>query len=276
MSKESRGYGTTVVASVGITGAVVAALVADRFDWRIAYIVGGVMGFALLLLRLGVYESGMFEQVRQDTATRRGAFSMLFATRERAVKYVSVILVGVPIWYVIGVLITFSPELGAAMGMSPAPNAGRAVMFCYIGLAVGDLASGALSQVLGSRKRVALIFLSMTAVTVGIYFTAIAQSLPAFYTLCTAIGFGIGYWAIFVTIASEQFGTNIRATATTTVPNFVRGAVVPLTLTFQALKAPLGIVASGALVGVVALSIAFLALRGLEETFGKDLDYVEP
>jgi MFS family permease len=274
MPKESRGYGTTIVASVGITGAVVAALVADRFDWRIAYIVGGVMGIALLLLRIGVYESGMFQQVKA-TETRRGAFFTLFATRERAVKYVSVILIGVPIWYVIGVLITFSPELGAAMGMNPAPNAGRAVMFTYIGLAIGDLASGGLSQILGSRKKVALIFLSLTAVMIGIYFTALAQSLPAFYALCTCLGFAIGYWAIFVTIASEQFGTNIRATATTTVPNFVRGAVVPLTLTFQALKGPLGIITSGALVGVVALLIAFIALRGLEETFGKDLDYVE-
>jgi MFS family permease len=274
MSKEHRGYGTAIVASVGITGAVVAALVADVFDWRIAYIVGGVMGIALLLLRIGVYESGMFQQVKA-TETSRGNFLSLFGHGQRAIKYVSVILIGVPIWYVIGILITFSPEIGKALGMSPPPNAGKAVMYTYIGLAIGDLASGALSQLLRSRKKVALLFITLTAVTVGIYFTGLAQSLVAFYTLCVAIGFSIGYWAIFVTIASEQFGTNIRATATTTVPNFVRGAVVPLTLAFQAMKGPLGIVQSAALAGIIALAIAFVALRGLEETFGKDLDYVE-
>ena len=137
MSKESRGYGTTIVAAVGITGAVVAALVGDFFDWRTAYIVGGIMGIALLVLRIGVYESGMFEQVKASSVSR-GSFFKLFSTRERAVKYLSVIAIGLPIWYVVGILVTFSPEFGAAMGMSPAPNAGRAVMFTYIGLAVGD------------------------------------------------------------------------------------------------------------------------------------------
>lgn len=274
MSKESRGYGTTIVASVGITGAVVAALVGDLFGWRVAYIVGGCMGIALLLLRIGVFESGMFEQVK-STQTSRGNFLSLFATRERAIKYVSVILIGVPIWYVVAILVTFSPELGRAAGMTTPPNAGRAVMFCYIGLAIGDLASGMLSQFMRSRKKVALIFLGLTTLMIGVYFLPGPKSLTMFYWLCVGLGFATGYWAIFVTIASEQFGTNIRATATTTVPNFVRGAVVPLTLAFQALKGPLGITASGALVGAVALVLAFIALRGLEETFGKDLDYVE-
>jgi len=275
MSRESRGYGTTIVAAVGIMGAVVAALVGDAFDWRIAYIVGGVMGLVLLALRIGVYESGMFEQVKR-TASSRGNFFALFATRERAIKYVSVILIGVPIWYVVGILVTFSPEFGRAMGMPTPPDAGRAIMFTYIGLTVGDLASGWLSQVFRSRKRIALIFLSMTTACVAIYFLPGAKSLTAFYTLCAALGFSTGYWAVFVTVASEQFGTNIRATATTTVPNFVRGAVVALTLAFQALKGPLGIQGSGLLVGIVTLAIAFLALRGLEETYGKDLDYIDP
>lgn len=274
MSKESRGYGTTIVASVGITGAVVAALVGDLFGWRVAYIVGGCMGIALLLLRIGVFESGMFEQVK-STQTSRGNFLSLFATRERAIKYLSVILIGVPIWYVVAILVTFSPELGRAAGMTTPPNAGRAVMFCYIGLAIGDLASGMLSQFMRSRKKVALIFIGLTTLMIGVYFLPGPKSLTMFYWLCVGLGFATGYWAIFVTIASEQFGTNIRATATTTVPNFVRGAVVPLTLAFQALKGPLGITASGALVGAVALVLAFIALRGLEETFGKDLDYVE-
>jgi len=205
----------------------------------------------------------------------RGNFFALFATRERAIKYLSVILIGVPIWYVIGILITFSPELGVAMGMTPPPNAGRAVMYTYIGLAVGDIASGWLSQMIGSRKRVVLLFIVMTTVCVGIYFSGVVRTPVEFYVLCVVTGFSIGYWAVFVTIGAEQFGTNIRATATTTVPNFVRGAVVLLTISFQSLRAPLGIQGSAILIGAVTLAVAFLSLRGLEETFGKDLDYVE-
>jgi MFS family permease len=273
MSRESRGYGTTIVAAVGITGAVVAALVGDLFDWRIAYVVGGVMGIALLLLRIGVFESGMFQQVKASDVSR-GNFFALFANQHRATKYLSVILIGVPIWYVVGILVTFSPEFGAAMGLTPPPNAGRAVMFTYIGLAVGDLASGWLSQILRSRKRVVLLFLTLTTLCVATYFVG-PRTVTLFYVLCVALGFSTGYWAVFVTIASEQFGTNIRATATTTVPNFVRGAVVLLTLSFQSLRAPLGTRASGVAIGAVTLVVAFLALGGLEETCGKDLDYIE-
>ena len=274
MPKETRGYGTTIVAATGILGAVVAALVGDAFDWRISYIVGGVMGFALLALRIGVYESGMFESVRQ-IGTSRGNVLQLFNRPDRATKYIAVILIGVPIWYVIGILITFSPELGRALGMSEAPQAGRAVMFAYIGLAFGDFGSGFLSQYIGSRKRVVLLFQVMTAAFVSTYFFLAPFSITAFYALCVALGFGVGYWAVFVTVASEQFGTNIRATATTTVPNVVRGSVVLLTSSVGWLRPQFGVVNSALIVGVAALAISFVALRGIEETFGKDLDYVE-
>jgi putative MFS transporter len=274
MHRESRGYGTTVIATIGICGAVVAALVGDLFDWRTAYLVGGGLGIALLLLRIGVYESGMFEQVKQS-GVARGNFLSLFATRDRARRYLSVILIGVPIWYAVGVLVTFSPEFGRAMGMAEPPSPGRAVMFTYIGLAVGDLMSGAASQVWRSRKRIVAIFLGLTALAVAAYFTIAPASLAFFYAVCVGLGFATGYWAVFVTIASEQFGTNIRATATTSAPNFVRGAVVLLTWAFQAGIAPLGVVGSGIAVGSVALAVAFASLRGLDETFGKDLDFVE-
>jgi MFS family permease len=276
MDKKSRGYGTTIVASIGICGAVVAALVGDAFSWRIAYFVGGGLGIALLLLRVGVYESGMFEQVRKR-AVVRGNFFSLFSKWSRAKRYLSVILIGVPIWYVIGILVTFSPEFGTAFGMKEVPSAGRAVMFTYIGLAVGDLGSGALSQKLRSRRKVVLLFLALTVLFIGAYFTVASTSLVAFYAVCAAIGFATGYWAVFVTIASEQFGTNIRATATTTVPNFVRGAVVPLTFLFRTLaRNDFGIVRSAIGIGATTLLIAFFAVRGLEETYGKDLDYLEP
>jgi len=232
------------------------------------------MGFALLALRIGVYESGMFEQVKQIGASR-GNVLQLFNRWDRARKYFAVILIGVPIWYVIGILITFSPELGRALGMSETPSAGRAVMFAYLGLAFGDIGSGFLSQWIGSRKRVVLGFQLLTALFVGVYFILAPFTLTAFYTLCVALGFSVGYWAVFVTVASEQFGTNIRATATTTVPNVVRGSVVLLTSSVGWLRPQIGVVNSALVVGVVALAIALAALWWLEETFGKDLDYVE-
>jgi putative MFS transporter len=274
MPRESRGYATTLVAAVGICGAVVAVLVGDWFDWRTAYIVGGVMGFALLLLRIGVHESGMFQQVK-TLSHARGRFLQLFASRERAQRYLATILIGVPIWYVIGILVTFSPEFGRAMGMVTPPNAGRAVMFSYMGLAIGDLASGWLSQWVRSRKRVLRWFIGMTALGVAIYFAPGTKSLGAFYALCFFLGIATGYWAVFVTIASEQFGTNLRATATTTVPNFVRGAVVPLTSSFQALTPIVGLTWSGILVGLVTLVIASVAVAMLQETYGRDLNFVE-
>ena len=274
MPAHTRGYGTMIVATVGILGAVVASLIGDAFDWRIAYFVGGGMGLALLVLRIGVAESGLFEGLRQTRAVRGDFVSLVTSPRTRG-RYARVVLVGVPIWYVVGILITFSPEFGRAMAMSPLPQPGRAVMLCYIGLAIGDFASGALSQLLRSRNRVVGLFLVLTAAAVAAYFGAAHRSITVFYGVCLLLGIAAGYWAVFVTIAAEQFGTNIRATATTTAPNFVRGAVVLLTTLFEALRAPLGIRGSGMLVGAIALAVAFVSLYGLDETYGKDLDYVE-
>jgi putative MFS transporter len=274
LPKEVRGYGTTIVASVGVMGAVVAVLVGDAFDWRIAYGVGGVMGLALLVLRIGVFESGLFEGVKQTTVAR-GNFFALFANPKRTRRYVSAVLVGLPIWYVIGILITFAPELGGAVGVSPAPRAARAVLFAYLGLTAGDLASGLISQWMRSRKRALGLFLGMTLTCILIYFAPFAKSLTLFYAICFALGLSIGYWAMFVTVASELFGTNLRATATTTAPNFVRGAVVPVTLLFQSLKEPLGLSLAGLTVGLLTVAIALVALWGLDETFGRDLDFVE-
>jgi hypothetical protein len=276
LSKHARGYGTTIVATIGITGAVVGALVGGKVQWTTAYLIGGGLGLALLLLRVGVVESGMFSKVKAKAEVSRGNFFALFSDRTRATRYVSVVLVGVPIWYAIGILVTFSPEIGKALGMSPVPDPGRAVMWAYVGLAGGDLGSGALSQVLRSRKRVLFGFLLLTALAVALYFTVGKGGLVPFYACVTLLGFGTGYWAVFVTVASEQFGTNIRATATTTAPNFVRGAVVPLTMAFTALKGTsLGVPGAAIAVGVGTIAIAMLALRGLEETYGKDLEYLE-
>jgi len=270
-----RGYGTTIVAAVGILGAVVASFVGDMFSWRTAFYVGGVMGLALLVLRIGVVESGMFHSVKQQDGVSRGDFLMLFRSAHRAIRYVSVIVVAIPVWYVIGILTTFAPELGRDMGMTATPSASRAVMFCYIGLSIGGVASGILSQIMRSRKRVLALFLGITAAVIVLYFVVGSQSLTVFYACVLALGVGGGYWAVFITTASEQFGTNIRATVTTTAPNFVRGAVVLLTSAFQALAGPLGLQGSAILVGVVTMLLSFAALTGLHETYGKDLRFVE-
>lgn len=276
MHRQSRGYGTTLVASVGILGAIAAELVAENFDWRVAYVVGGVLGLALLVLRVSVRESHMFQQTKATTVAR-GNFLALLTNRGRVVRYLAVIMVAVPIWYVIGILVTFAPEFTKAMGLSYTPSAGRAILWLYAGLVVGDLASGLLSQWIRSRRKAIALFLALTVAGCAAYFLQVATTLTGFYVLCAAMGFTIGYWAVFITMAAEQFGTNLRATATTTAPNFVRGAVVPMTWAFQTFRdgAGLGVVGGGLAVGVIVLGIAVLALVGLDETFGKDLDYVE-
>ncbi|MBI5629885.1 MAG: MFS transporter [Elusimicrobia bacterium] len=274
MSKESRGYGTMVVAGVGILGGVAAGLVGDYFDWRTAYFVGGGMGLLLLLLRIGVYESGLFTQIK-DSRVKKGDFRTLLGDSERALRYLCCILIGVPIWFVIGILVTFSPEFGKALGMAALPNPARAVMFLYLGCALGDFLSCALSQYLRSRKRAIFGFLAATGLLMAAYLLVPGLPLGSFYALCLALGLGTGYWAVFVTTASEQFGTNIRATVTTTVPNFVRGSLVLLNFSFQAAKGAWGIIVGAQAVGAASLLIAFLALSRLEESYGKDLDYCE-
>ena len=275
MPAKSRGWGTTIVASIGICGAVAAVAVGDTFEWRQAYWVGGGLGLFLLVLRLGVLESGMYQKVRSNDKVARGNFFALFTSKSRLVRYVAVILCGVPIWYAVGILTIFSPEIGEALGMSERPNAGTAIMACYIGLALGDLASGALSQLLRSRRRALAAFLVLDVVAVILYFTVGPSSQLAFNACVGFLGFASGYWAVFVTVGAEQFGTNLRATAATTVPNFVRGSLVLLSASFRGLIEPLGAPGAAIAVGVVVIGVAFLSLLGIQETFGKSLDYVE-
>ncbi len=277
LSKENRAWGTTIVATVGVSGAVVGGWVAQHMDWRTAYFLGGGLGLALLLLRVSVAESGMFTALHAPAAAgvKRGQFLALFTSVPRFLKYLRCILIGVPTWFVIGVLVAFSPEFAKLLGVQGEVVAGLAVSTAYLGLTVGDFASGALSQLLGSRRRVVGGFLALTLA--GILAYLLVPGLPAagFYGIIFFLGLGIGYWALFVTIAAEQFGTNIRSTVATTVPNFVRASLVPITLSFGLLKDAVGMIPSALIVGVVCLAIAAWALAGLEETHGKDLDYLE-
>ncbi len=274
LPRTSRGYGTMIVASVGVTGAVLANVIAKHFDWRIAYFIGGGLGLALLVMRIGVFESGMYKEI-ENRDVSKGDFFALFRRRANFSKYMKSILIGLPIWFAVGILITFSPEFAKVLGVSGPVNAGESVMFCYVGLVLGDFASGLLSQFLRSRKKIVFIFQILSGVMITAYFMLRGVSPALFYANCLAVGVAVGYWAIFITIAAEQFGTNLRATVASTVPNFIRDMVIPITFSFQFLKGYLGIIGSGAVVGLVCLVVALSALYYLDETFHKDLNYIE-
>lgn len=274
LPKHLRGYGIMTIAGVGVLGVVAANLVAQHFDWRNAYILGGLLGFSLLALRLKVRESGMFEHNLSENI-HRGDFLSLFTHRALLGKYLKAIAIGIPLWFVVGILVMFSPEFAKSLEIAGEVTAGQALMYCYIGLSVGDFASGYLSQKLKSRKKAFTFFMLLSLFSVAWMYTLKGASVQDFYWSCFSLGVFCGYWALFITMAAEQFGTNIRATVATTVPNFVRGAVVPITLSFMALKGHYGFLASAAIVGSVCFALALIALHYTYETFHKDLDYIE-
>ena len=276
LPKALRGYGTTLISTVGVFGAVIGGLVAQRVDWRTAYFIGGGLGLVLLFLRLSVAESQMFQQLKSGPAqVARGNFLMLFNHSARFLKYLRCILVGLPLWCIVGILVAFSPEISKALQIQGEVKVAQAIAFCYLGITFGGFASGFFSQLLQSRRKILLFFLLFTGAAMTAYFLTAGQSNGTFYLVILLLGFGVGYWTVFATIAAEQFGTNIRATVATTVPNFVRGATVLLTLAFNHLKPACGIVASAAVIAFSCVLIALWALRGLEETYDKDLDYLE-
>ncbi len=277
LPKHLRGYGTTIISTVGVFGAVIGGLVAQKVEWRTAYFIGGGLGLVLLILRLSVAESGMFQQLKSGPAhATRGNFFCLFTSGKRFMKYLRCILIGLPLWCIVGILVTFSPEISKALNIQGEVKVAQGIAFCYLGITFGGFASGFFSQLLGSRRKILLAFLLFTAAAMVAYFLTHGQSNGTFYLTILLLGFGVGYWTVFATIAAEQFGTNIRATVATTVPNFVRGATVPLTLAFNHFKPIFGIVNSAAAISFACVAIALWALRGLEETHDKDLDYLEP
>ncbi|MCW3113413.1 MAG: transporter [Segetibacter sp.] len=274
LPKEIRGYGTSLVAGVGMLGAVLAYGIADLFQWRIAYFIGGGLGLLLLFMRVKVFESGIFEKVKEKSVSR-GNFFMLFTTRKQFFKYFRCILIGIPVWFVAGILMTFSPEFGKVLDLGVPIVAGKAVMWEYLGLTIGDISSGVLSQYFNSRKKVVFLFISLVGVLSAVYLFVPLKSDVVFYGLCVCLGFGAGYWALFVTIAAEQFGTNLRATVATTVPNFVRGSILIMTPLFLLFKDKFGILQGAGLVGILCIAIALIGILFMEETFGKDLNFVE-
>ena len=274
LPKELRGYGTSLIAGVGLFGAVVAYFTVVLFDWRTTYFIGGGLGLLLLLLRVSVFESGMFLKIKEQTV-RRGNFWSLFSNRKRFLTYLRCMGLAVPTYFVIGILATFSNEFGKALGIAEPIAPGRTVMFTYIGMAVGDLISGALSQWLRSRRRAIGALMTMNLVFVGIYLFGGISSVSMFYAVCVGLGFSIGYIALFLTVSAEHFGTNLRATATTSIANNVRATTLLTIPLFQSLKLSVGVIGAAAMVGLLCFVISFWSLVTLDETYGKDLNYVE-
>lgn len=275
MKKEERGIGTLVIVSVGALGAVGASLAGTYLTWKGAYILGGVMGLILLILRFGTFESGMFKRVKENENVSKGDILTIIASPHNAWKYLASILVGLPIWYSIGVMINLSNRYAASFGITENINVGQSVMYCYIGLSVGDFVCGYLSQYFRNRKKVMTAYI-LTLLLVTVFYHTYESTDPSYFRIMSLIiGLSSGYWALFVINAAEQFGTNIRSTVTNTIPNFVRFSVVPITLSFSYLSERWSLKSAGLTVGIVCIGLALLALMSLRETFSKDLDYVE-
>ncbi|MBM3416760.1 MAG: MFS transporter [Bacteroidetes bacterium] len=274
--KNKRGIATSLVAGIGLTGAVVAFIMKQNFDWRKCYFIGGAMGLGLLLLRISVFESGMFHAVKK-MSVQRGNLLMLFNNRDRFKRYILGILIGLPTWFVIGVLVSFSKEFGKYFGIKEEIDPGKAIMYAYAAISVGDILIGFVSQWLRSRKKALYLFYIITAVFMLLFFTAQWNgSAEKMYWICAGLGFGTGFWAIFVTMGAEQFGTNLRATAATTIPNMVRGMltifILPL---FQALRTITDYVTAGWIAAIIIMFITVVAALFTRETFNKDMNFLE-
>ena len=276
LPKEKRGLGTTFVATIGVLGAVLGGIFVEVFSWRTCYIIGGVMGLLLLLLRVTVKESEIFHKVSNDQGVRKGNFFDLFRTKDLVKRFVTCTLIGVPIWFVAGILMPFAPELGKDIGVTDVLLSSRAIAISYLGLAVGDFLSGLVSQIYSSRKKALYIFqvacLSLCAI---LLLTAGGKGHYYFYTLAFMIGVSAGFWALFVTVTAESFGTNLRSTAATSIPNFVRAGVFPMSLMLTPLREYLPYWQATLTVGVIVFLLSLIGTYFLKETFGESLEFVE-
>jgi MFS transporter, putative metabolite:H+ symporter len=278
LPKEKRGVGTSLVAGVGLFGAVFAYFTYQyTLDWRLCYKIGGGLGIALLLLRISVAESGMFHSTLEKKVSRGNVF-MFFNDARRFRKYFFAILIGLPTWYVIGILVNLSNRFAKDLYGENKIDSGRAIMFAYAAIAIGDILIGLVSQQMKSRKKALLLFYSLCVLGIILYFSPANRNDASMYAICTLLGFSTGFWAIFVTMGAEQFGTNLRGTAATTIPNMVRGALPLINLMFlDTFQKSWGwsITQSGIVTGVIVMVITFIAFYFTEETFHKDLDYLE-
>lgn len=279
LPKEKRGVGTSLVAGIGLFGAVFAYFVYKLTnDWRLCYMIGGGLGIGLLLLRISVTESGMFHSLKAQVGIQKGNFFMFFNNRKRFTKYLLAILIGLPTWYVIGILVNLSNRFAGALYGENKIDSGRAIMFAYVGIAIGDILIGLVSQYFKSRKKALLTFYLLCLACLVFFYSGFNNNDTSMYFVCGMLGFSTGFWAIFITMGAEQFGTNLRATAATTIPNMVRGALPLMNLMFLNLfqqSWKWSLIQSGIITGVIVMAITFVAFYFTEETFHKDLDFIE-
>jgi MFS family permease len=290
LPKHLRAIGTSLVAGIGLLGAVVAKFtVVLAGSWSVAYFIGGALGFALLLLRIGVVESGMFKEIAHESGVQKGNFLAFFQNKQRFIKYIKCIGIGFPNWFTIGILIYFCNEFAEALGITEKVDPGWAVLWGYVGISAGDFLSGFLSHWLHSRKKAILYMMVFACLGFLFYLGGLPKSANGIYLMALWVGFGTGFWAMFVTVGAEQFGTNLRATAATTIPNMSRGALVIWTFLFSGFKTgsftffghqilkiqPTSVITAGIIVGLVAYSFAFYSVLTIPETHGKELDYLE-
>jgi len=279
LPKEKRGVGTSLVAGIGLFGAVFAYFVYKTTnDWRLCYKIGGGLGIGLLLMRVSVAESGMFANVKHQVGIQRGNFFMFLNNSKRFKKYILAILIGLPTWYVIGVLVNLSNRFASELYGDNNIESGKAIMFAYVGIAIGDILIGLVSQYFKSRKKALLTFYLLCIASLILFYSSLNNSDNRMYAICALLGFSTGFWAIFITMGAEQFGTNLRATAATTIPNMVRGALPLINLLFLNLFQKTwnwSLLQSGIVTGVIIMTITMIAFYFTEETFHKDLNYVE-
>lgn len=279
LPKNKRGVGTSLVAGIGLFGAVFAYFTYQlTHDWRLCYKIGGGLGVGLLLLRVSVAESGMFKNLAQEAGVSRGNFFMFFSNAKRFKKYALAVLIGLPTWYVIGILVNQSDRFGKAMFGSTTIDSGRSIMFAYAAIAIGDILIGLISQAFKSRKKALLLFYIICIISLFVFFSSINNSDNSMYAICAMLGFSTGFWAIFVTMGAEQFGTNLRATAATTIPNLVRGVLPLINMLFLDLFQKTwgwNLIKSGMVTGTIVMTVTMVAYYFTEETFSKDLNYLE-
>ncbi len=279
LPKEKRGIAAALIATSGVMGTITAFFVfkLSDGDWRLCYFIGGGMGLALLFLRAGVLESRMYDSIKQVNV-KMGNFLMLLNKRERFFRYLRSILIGLPVWYIIGILITFADEFARQFDITDFDQP-TALVLQYAALAVGDMSAGFFSNYIKSRKKTLLIFYIITSIFIFLFF-ALKGGGSAFnmYLICMGLGFGSGISVLYITMSAEQFGTNLRATAAISIPNLVRGCLPLILLLFQFLRSGKVLAdyyTAAWVTGIIIMTIGFIAAILTKESFGKDLDFVE-
>lgn len=275
LPKELRAIGTSIVAGFGLLGAVVAQLTVQMAgSWTTAYFIGGALGLMLLVLRISVAESGIYKEIENDASIQKGNFLSFFTNKIRLIKYLKCIAIGLPTWYCIGILAMMANQFAPEMGITSIVP-GKAIMWAYVGISIGDFASGFLSHALHSRKKAILYMMLFTVIGVALLLFSGEKSENMYYFYCAWLGLGTGYWAMFVTVAAEQFGTNVRSTATTTVPNMVRGLLPVMLIGFDFFKLNNSVILSATFIGIIAFGLGIYATVSIGETHNKEMDFVE-